>query len=147
MSGAAPSRPTPYRVFVVEDHAYVRDQVADYLSEVGGFEVCGTAGSAAEALAALPDTACDLALIDVSMPGMNGIALVQQLGVTCPDVRCLMLSGHAMKAYAAEALRAGAYGYVVKGDPDALLEGIRAALRGERYVSPLSSSGHDGAAA
>lgn len=136
MPDAPPPNARP-RLFVVDDHAFVREMIADFLTTVGDLEVHGTAGSGAEALEALPAACCDLAIIDVSMPGMSGIELVRRLRVACPELKCLMLSGHTLEAYATDALRAGAHGYVAKGNPDTLLAAIRAVLRGERYVGPL----------
>lgn len=123
------------RVFLVEDHAYLRGMVASYLSDVAGLTICGTASSGTEALERLAECACDLALVDVSMPGMSGIELVGHLREQCPEVRCLMLSGHLGEGYVAESLAAGARGYVEKGDPAVLVVAIAEVLRGERYVS------------
>lgn len=109
--------------------------VASYLSSVAGLTVCGTAESGEEALETLPESGCDLALVDVSMPGMSGIELVRHLRAQSPEVKCLMLSGHLGEGYVTDALKAGARGYVGKGDPAALLEAITEVLGGGRYIS------------
>jgi len=131
-------------VFIVDDHAIVRELLSDFLNDLDGIAVCGTAASGEEALRVLPEAECELALIDVSMPGMSGIELVRQLYAARPALPCLMLSGHAEEIYVRASLEAGALGYVMKGDPDALREAIGQALRGETYLSPkLREAGWD----
>ena len=127
-----------WRVFIVDDHRYLRKMVATFLSTIEGVEVCGMAKSGAEALERIPSTDCHLALIDVAMPNMSGIELVGHLRERHPEVKCLMLSGHVVESYMVEALRAGASGYVAKGDPDALLTAIDAVVHGGQYVTPPS---------
>lgn len=135
------------RIFIVDDHELVRTLLKEYLDMEPDFEVCGSVDSGEEALGRLlqaPQTAngkssppaleCDLALIDVSIPDMNGIELVRRLNEERPGLRCLIVSGHARAVYAEDALRAGAKGYVMKGDPDLLVEAVRQVLRGETYV-------------
>lgn len=135
---------SPARVFIVDDHAIVRELLSDFLNDLDGIVVCGTAASGEEALRVLPSSGCDLALIDVSMPGMSGIELTRRLKQVAPDLPCLMLSGHAEEIYVRSSLEAGALGYVMKGDPDALRQAITQALRGEVYLSPrLRKAGWD----
>lgn len=136
--------PPPSRVFIVDDHAIVRELLSDFLNDLVDLEVCGSAASGEEALQVLPHADCDLALVDVSMPGMDGIELVRRLQQEHPTLRCLMLSGHAEEVYVRASLEAGALGYVMKGDPDALREAIAQALSGGIYLSPkLRESGWD----
>lgn len=135
------------RIFIVDDHELVRTLLEEYLDMEPDLEVCGSVDSGEEALERLlqaPQTAngkssppaleCDLALIDISIPDMNGIELVRRLSEERPSLRCLIVSGHAKAVYAEDALRAGAKGYVMKGDPDVLVEAVRQVLRGETYV-------------
>lgn len=131
------SEPTPSRgrIFVVDDHELVREMLVLYIRMEADLEVCGTAASGAEALAKIGGLGCDLALLDVGMPGMSGIELAEALRARHPEVRCLMLSGHAERVYVQGALEAGARGYVMKGDPETILEAIRQVLRGEDYLS------------
>ena len=74
-------------------------------------------------------------LIDLSLPGMDGIELMRELRSRYPDLRCAILSGHRSKVYAHRALAAGARGYVLKGDPIEIEAALNAILSGERYVS------------
>lgn len=135
------------RIFIVDDHELVRTLLEEYLDMEPDLEVCGSVDSGEEALERLlqaPQTAngkssppaleCDLALIDISIPDMNGIELVRRLSEERPSLRCLIVSGHAKAVYAEDALRAGAKGYVMKGDPDVLVEAVRQVLRSEMYV-------------
>lgn len=98
-------------------------------------EIVDTVQSGEEALAKLPGLNVDLVLVDVSLPTMNGIDLVQQIHLEFPHLRCLMLSGHMSSKYVKHALDVGASGYVLKDDVNGILEGIRRALEGGNYVS------------
>src|SRR5690606_32677053 len=77
----------------------------------------------------------DLVLVDVSLPGISGIELVGKSNVAYPGLLCLMLSGHKEPAYVQRSLELGARGYVAKGNPPAIVEGVRRVLDGELYLS------------
>jgi DNA-binding NarL/FixJ family response regulator len=77
----------------------------------------------------------DLILVDISLPGKNGIALVEEMRKKQPNLRCLIVSGHEESVYVRQALKAGARGYVMKGDPDAILRAIRHVIDGNIYLS------------
>lgn len=124
------------RLFIVEDHPFMRQMLRDFLEASQGFDVCDEADSAEAALEKLRGAELDLVLIDMSLPGMNGLELVERLHEREPQLRCAILSGHGEPSYADRAFLAGASGYIVKGDPDSLPEAIRQIVRGERYVSP-----------
>lgn len=109
-------------IFLIDDHEVMRDSLARYLA-VMGHRICGMASNAEEALVELEDAAVDLAIVDVSLPGMSGISLVSELRHRRPEVRCVMLSGHREERYVNRAMEAGAHGYLVKGTAD-LLERI-----------------------
>ena len=122
------------RVFIVDDNDIVREMLRVYIMRQEDLAICGMAASGEEALEQDTD-ACDVAVLDVAMPGMDGIELARRLHERQPDLRCLMLSGHAKEVYVRGALEAGAIGYVMKGDPNAILDAIRQVLRGEGYLS------------
>jgi DNA-binding NarL/FixJ family response regulator len=124
-----------YHIFLVEDHAIMRRSLVNLLQREPDLTVSGQAASVAEALERIPQSEPDLILVDVSLPGRNGLSLVEELGQERPELLCLILSGHNEAIYAKAALQAGARGYVMKGDPAAVLEAIRTVLRGEVYVS------------
>jgi DNA-binding NarL/FixJ family response regulator len=124
----------PHHVFIVEDHPLMREMMSAYVSDLPGVHVCGTARTAEEALDRLTAQA-DLVLVDVALPGMNGIDLVGEIGARRPGLPCLVCSGHDEASYVRRALRAGARGYVEKGNPAELAEAIRCLLGGEAYLS------------
>ena len=125
----------PTSLFIVEDHALMRELLKEMVARRTDFTICGTAATAEEALAAIPDAAPDLVLTDVSLPSMSGIDLVRQLRPKHPHIKYLMLSGHAEQLYVRDAFDAGANGYVMKGDPHQILAAIQQVLEGETYVS------------
>jgi DNA-binding NarL/FixJ family response regulator len=124
-----------YRIFIVEDHLILRKTLLKLLEREPDLAIAGEAGSAAEALEQVFEVEPDLVLVDISLPGTNGIALVQQMRKRQPDLRCLIVSGHEESVYVREALKVGARGYVMKGNPDAILEAIRHVMDGNIYVS------------
>jgi two-component system invasion response regulator UvrY len=97
--------------------------------------VCGDAATAEAALTGVIEAEPDLVLIDVSLPGMNGIELARLLRQRQPMLRLAMLSGHSEKTHVIQALSAGAHGYIVKGNVDEVAPAIRQILRGEQYLS------------
>ncbi len=126
----------PARIFIVEDHPIMREMVREFLAEdASDLEVCGMAETGEEALEHLDGAEADLALIDVSLPGMTGIDLVKELLARRPGLPCVLYSGHGEAAYIERGLAAGARGYLLKGDPYELVGAIRQVLDGETYVS------------
>lgn len=112
-------------VFVVEDHPVMRATLRGLLETQPGLRVVGMVASATEALAQVPLARPDLVLVDLSLPDMSGDLLVTRLLAQQPDLRTLIVSGHEAELYAATALRAGARGFVMKDDPEALVRAIR----------------------
>ena len=113
----------------------MRRMLKDYIQAEPDLEVCGTAASGSEALEALSDGTADLVVVDMSLPKMSGIDLVEVLLARQPALRCLMYSGHSEPSYVKRARAAGARGYVLKGGPDELPKAIRQVLGGEEYLS------------
>ena len=93
------------------------------------------ARTAEEALEQLPEITVDLAIVDVSLPGTNGIELVAAIRAQYSSLRCIVLSGHHEHVYVRRALAAGAQGYVLKEHPLDLIAAVRAVLAGETYLS------------
>lgn len=122
-------------ILIVEDHDYMAEVLLRLLQRKTDIEVVVRAKTAEEALEILPELEVVLLLVDVSLPGMNGINLVAILHEKYPHVPCLMLSGHYAPHYVRRALKAGAWGYVLKDDPEAIMEGINRVLKGETYIS------------
>ena len=122
-------------ILVIEDHVVFGKALVRLLTEKANVEVVDIVRSAEEALDKLPHLTLDLALIDVSLPTMNGIQLVKQIHEQWPELRCLMLSGHLTPFYVQRALEAGARGYMLKDDIPGVLEGVERVLDGEIYIS------------
>lgn len=122
------------RVLIIEDHPLMQEVLREMVQSVPGLILRAVAQSAEEALALPELDGIGLALVDVSLPGMNGIKLVRELQDRHPRIRCLMLSGHTQKASVNGALAAGALGYVQKGSADELLQAIASVLAGEVYL-------------
>lgn len=102
------------RIVVVEDHALVREGTTELLEREPGCTVAGQAGSAEEALQLIRDLRPDIALVDVELPGMNGIALARAVAEQAPDTRVIILSAYDDYAYIIGALEAGVSGYLLK---------------------------------
>jgi len=105
------------------------------LETFANVELTGVARTAEDALAMLPDVQCDVALIDLALPGMNGIDLIAALQEARPELPCIILSAHREGGYVKQALSVGARGYITKENPLAIIEGIERVLAGEIYLS------------
>jgi len=140
------------RILIVDDHPVLRKGLARLIELNDGFEVCGEAADAAEAVTLMNSLKPDLVMVDLVLPGESGIALTKRIRTEFPKLPVLVLSMHDEPLYASRALRAGAMGYIAKQDAiDHILTALRCVLNGERYLSPgiakgaLLNSGSDGA--
>jgi len=125
------------RVFVVDDHPIVRQGVRSLLSNCADMVLVGEAENASRALELAGQVRPDVILLDIRMPGMNGIEAARALNRQNPDAKLLMLSSFDDDEYVAQALQAGVQGYVLKSASDeTLASAVRAAYRGERVLSP-----------
>jgi len=125
------------RVLIVDDHAIVRKGIRALLSEAGGFEVVGEAGSGQEAVLRAQETHPDVILMDVLMPGMDGIEATRQITSRQPKTRILVLTSFAADNKVFPAIKAGALGYLLKdSSPDELVRAIRQVHRGEPSLHP-----------
>jgi DNA-binding NarL/FixJ family response regulator len=124
------------KVFVVDDHPLVRESLANLVNQQSDLEMCGEAGSAREAMAAIAVSAPDVAIVDISLKDSFGIELIKDLRASHPTVILLVLSMHDESLYAERVLRSGAMGYVMKQEATSkIIEGIRRVLEGKIYVS------------
>lgn len=121
------------QIYLVEDHPFMRDMLQSYLGSTDGLEVCGLAASAEEALEVLAGLGVDLLLVDVSLPGMDGIIFAEEARCRRPELPCLMLSGHHERTYVERARQAGARGFLRKGDPEEMIQAIRLVVSGGTY--------------
>ncbi|HZJ09426.1 MAG TPA: response regulator transcription factor [Trueperaceae bacterium] len=122
-------------VYLVEDHPVIQRALNALLEAESDLTVSGIAGTAEEALELIPLGSTDIVLIDVSLPGMSGLALAARLMGSKPTFRTLMVTGHNDVHYARAALAAGANGYVLKDDPNEIIVAVRAVLAGGIYLS------------
>ena len=121
---------------VVDDHPVFRQGLVALIRSEERYRVSGEAGSAEDALAALETSVPDIALIDISLTGQNGLDLVKTLKAAHPRILILIISMHDEAVYAARALKAGARGYVMKQEAaSVMLEAIKTVLSGKIYMS------------
>lgn len=124
------------RILLVDDYAVVRDGLAQLLQGEPDLTVCAEAASAEQALDVAVQASPDLAIVDISLGGANGIELIKNLKTLQPNLRILVLSMHDESHFAERALRAGASGYVMKREArDRIMEAIRTVCAGNIYVS------------
>jgi DNA-binding NarL/FixJ family response regulator len=130
------SMPTATKVLIVDDHPVVREGLALHLATSPDLEVCGEAEDVAGALALVASTRPDVAIIDISLKGGNGLELIRRLRDRHDPVRILVWSMYPENLFAERALRAGAQGYLNKGQATHhVLDAVHAILQGKVYVS------------
>ena len=128
------------RILIADDHALVRAGFRSLLEKLDGCEVVADVGDGREALRLLEQLQPDVVLMDVKMPGLNGLEATARISRDYPNVRVVILSMYTNEEYVIQALRAGAVGYLLKDAPIPELHlAIQAAVRGEMYLSPAIS--------
>jgi DNA-binding NarL/FixJ family response regulator len=128
------------RVLLAEDHGLVRAGLERLLSTVEDIEVVGGAADGQEAVELAAQTSPDVVLMDLSMPGMDGIQATRKIVATHDDVQVVVLTSMTDRERILAALDAGAVGYLLKdAEPDELIGGIRAAARGESPLAPKAA--------
>jgi len=129
------------RVLIADDHQLVRDGLKGILAAVKGIEVAGEAASGDQALALVRTREFDVALLDLSMPGLSGIDLIKRLRLERPALRILVLSMHGEQQYATRALKAGAAGYLTKdAAADQLVTALRKVAAGGVAISDATAA-------
>jgi two-component system invasion response regulator UvrY len=124
------------RILVVDDHAIVRKGIGQILAETDDIIIAGEARNGQEALEKVRDNDYDLVLLDISMPGPDGLEILKQLKNQHPKLSVLMLSMYPEEQYAVRALRSGASGYLTKESaPEELIAAIRKVSSGGKFVS------------
>jgi DNA-binding NarL/FixJ family response regulator len=129
------------RLLIADDHPVVRDGLRGMVAAEQDLEVVGEAATGGEALALVPRVRPDVALVDLRMPELDGVATIRALRERHPDVRVLVLTTFDSDRDVVSAIEAGATGYLLKDAPRAeLFRAIRAAARGEAVLAPAAAT-------
>jgi DNA-binding NarL/FixJ family response regulator len=125
------------RVFLADDHAMLREGLKMLVNSQEDMECIGEAKNGHEALRGVIELKPDVAVLDVSMPEMNGLQAARRIRQCCPDAKILTLTRHAEDGYLQQLLKAGVNGYVLKQSASGiLLSAIRAVAAGQRFLDP-----------
>lgn len=125
------------KVLLADDHALLRGSLKQLLDDTGFVQVVAQAGDYSEIMKAMTANAVDLAILDISMPGKNGVDVVKILKDKYPALKILMLSMHPEDQYAVRCLKAGASGYLTKNTaPEKLVDAIQVIAAGRKYITP-----------
>ncbi|RPH46720.1 MAG: DNA-binding response regulator [Burkholderiales bacterium] len=124
-------------VVIVDDHALIRRGLRDSLTEAGDIRVVGEAGDYGELRQLLRETAFDVLLLDINLPGRSGLDVLHSLAEESTRIRVLVLTMYPEDQYAIRALKAGAMGYLNKSaDPSQIIAAIRTLHAGRKYITP-----------
>ncbi|MEU4539807.1 response regulator transcription factor [Streptosporangium sp. NPDC023825] len=134
---AEPTAEIPIRLLIADDHPIVRDGLSSMFASAPGFEVLGEAGDGAAVVRLAKELRPDVILMDLRMPGMDGLAAITELSRLGVTARVLVLTTYDTDTHVLPAIEAGATGYLLKDSPrEDLLRGARAAAKGESVLSP-----------
>ena len=126
-----------WRVYLVDDHPLVREWLTTLINQLSDLKVCGEASSAEKALDGIRAEKPDVAIIDLALPEGSGLTLIKNIKAEKPETAIIVLSMHDERFYAERAFRAGARGYVMKGEStSSIAAAIRDVLSGKLYLSP-----------
>ena len=126
----------PISVFLADDHPVVRNGLQLILQAEADINVVGEAADGHEAVRRVEKAKPDVVVMDIAMPGLNGIEATKKIRAACPEARVLILSMHATAEHIYQALQAGAQGYLLKESAgDEVIKAVRALCRGKRYLS------------
>jgi len=133
--------PEAKRIVIVDDHPLFRKGLEQLIHSDSAFAVCGEANNGSEAMNVIRKLNPDLAIVDLSLPGANGIELIKNIRAEFPKLPILVLSMHDESLYALRALRAGAEGYVMKHEAMAnVIQAIHEVFNGRPYLSPAMAA-------
>jgi DNA-binding NarL/FixJ family response regulator len=128
------------RLLVVDDHSVLREGLAILIGDNDDLEVVGTVHSGEEAIEAVRELEPEIVLMDVRLPGIDGVSTVKRIHQAAPSVQFVIFSAYGDKRLLSDAIAAGARGYVMKGSPpDDLLRAIRTVAQGKAFVDPSLS--------
>jgi two-component system secretion response regulator SsrB len=146
-----PAKPVATRVLIVEDHPLVSDGIKKLLSTVPSYQIIGEVTSGLDVYSACQKSNPDVVLIDLGLPGMDGIDVIRKLKRRWPELVIVVITADSHEHRARDALAAGALGYVLKNSSrQSLLAALQTALAGRNFVDPAidqtqitTSPGHD----
>jgi DNA-binding NarL/FixJ family response regulator len=125
------------RILIADDHGLIRAGLRALLEDVPDMEVVGEAGDGLAVLRLAAELQPDIVLMDISMPGLNGIEATRRLGEISPQARVLALTVHEEEGMLREMIRAGAYGYIIKRAVESeLINAIHVIAQGNMYIDP-----------
>jgi two-component system, NarL family, response regulator NreC len=128
------------RILIADDHALIRGGLRTLLSHEPSFQVVAEAASGQEAVEAAERERPHVAILDIGMPGLNGIEAARRISAAVPNVRLVMLTVYSDEGYLLNALRAGARGYVLKSSAESeIVDAVRAVSEGKAFFSPKVS--------
>ena len=128
------------RVILADDHTLVRAGIRSLLESIGGVEIVGDCGDGRQALTLIDEHRPDVAVLDIGMPGLNGLEVARRSAQASPQTRIIILSMYADPSYVRQALKAGVAGYLLKGAAVSELSiALKAVMEGEKYLTPKVS--------
>jgi two-component system, NarL family, response regulator NreC len=130
----------PVRILIADDHAIIRRGLRALLAHEPGYEIVAEASDGRQAVELAERESPNVAILDISMPVLNGLEAARQISAKLYEVQIIMLTVHADECYLLNALKAGAHGYVLKSSVEfEILEAVRAVSQGKAYFSPKVS--------
>jgi len=130
----------PVRILIADDHAIIRAGLRALLAHEPGFEIVAEASDGREAMELAERELPHVAVLDISMPALNGLEAARQISAQLHDIQLIMLTVHADECYLLSSLKAGARGYVLKSSAEfEIVEAVRAVSQGKAYFSPKVS--------
>lgn len=128
---------TNLRLMLADDHPFVREGLRSFLADTPGMEIVAEAATGTEAVEIAETTKPDILLLDINMPGLNGIEAIRILRKKAPSIKILVLTVHNTREYVLQVAKAGAHGYLLKdAPPEDLLAAIKHIETGKRYFAP-----------
>lgn len=133
---------SPTTLLLADDHALFREGLKSLIARFSGFEVIAETGDGLEALSLVRARCPDVAVLDIGLPGMNGLEVARQVASECPETRVVIVSAHADQEYVQQALRVGVSAYLAKDSTASELEvALKAVQRGATFLSPTIAGG------